>query len=182
MDRCFGRYAQREFERRWLLRRLPAELHDRTPDVHIVDWYLAGTRFRLRERTLLATDARVWKLTQKFPCEPGAFDHIVITNNYLTRAEYGVFRKLPGAEIVKRAWLIDDAAGRRYGVHAFEGGLADLILAECEYSTHEQLLASPPPPFEGVEVTMKREFTGGELIGKRFDDVKHLVEAAFISR
>ena len=57
-----------------------------------------------------------------------------MTNTYLTRAEYDVFRQLPGRRIVKCAWL-GNAGGRQYVINAFEESLAGLILAETEFAT-----------------------------------------------
>jgi CYTH domain-containing protein len=174
----FGPYAQREYERRWLLRALPPQLDPAKPGGRITDRYLTGTRFRVREQRALVSDFVVWKLTQKFPEEPGALDRIVITNNYLTREEYELFRTLPGKDMLKFGWPLK-ADGRRYVFDVFDGPLKGLILAECEYETHDELLNAPPPPFEGVDVTMMPQFTGGELIGKSFADIADLVQRTF---
>jgi CYTH domain-containing protein len=77
--------------------------------------------------------------------------------------------------MLKFGWIME-ADGRRYVIDVFDGALEGLILAECEYEMHEQLVASGPPPFKGVEVTMMPEFTGGELVGKSFADLRPLVE------
>ena len=172
----FGRYAKCEYERRWLLATLPKGLNAAQPWARITDHYLEGTRFRVRERIALQSGDVVWKLTHKFPEQHGAHDRVVITNNYLTREEYDRFRRLPGRELVKHRWMVEHDAVR-YGVDAFVGALAGLILVEREYETHEALLgSSPPPPFEGVEVTDRIEFTGGALAGKTFPEVRRTVD------
>jgi len=175
----FGRYAKREYERRWLLRTSPAALDPQRPWSRITDHYLDGTRFRLRERVRLSDNDIVWKLTQKFPEDDGAFDRVVITNTYLTRDEYETFLRLPGRRLVKHRWLLE-FAGAHYGVDAYQENLAGLITAEREYSTHEALLASSRDslPFADTDdVTHRAEFTGGALAGKSFADLAELLEA-----
>jgi len=171
--RDFGRYARREYERRWLLRALPAALDPDRPWSRITDHYLDGTRFRVRERIRLRDNGIVWKLTQKFPEKEGTFDRVVITNSYLTRDEYEMFRRLPGRRLIKHRWLVD-VAGVQYGVDAYQENLADLITAEREFPTHEALRASlrESSPFENaIDVTDRLEFTGGALAGKLFSDL-----------
>src|SRR4051812_38311097 len=67
MPADFGRYAKREYERRWLLRALPAAVDPNRPWSRITDHYLDGTRFRVPERVRLSDGEIAWKLTQKFP-------------------------------------------------------------------------------------------------------------------
>ena len=176
MSDPFGRYAKREFERRWLLAALPPAVDPQRPWARITDHYLDGTRFRVRERVALETWDVVWKLTHKFPERAGANDRAVITNNYLTREEYERFRRLPGREVTKHRWIVEQDGGR-YGIDAYLGRLGGLVTAEREYATHEELVrASPlPPPFVGVDVTNHPEFTGGALAGATFDALRDTI-------
>src|SRR5688572_2190368 len=150
MSEPFGRYAKREYERRWLLRALPPALDPQRPWSRITDHYLDGTRFRVRERVRVADGEVVWKLTQKFPEADGAIDRIVITNTYLTRGEYEIFLRLPGRRLVKHRWLLESAGGASYGVDAYQESLAGLMTAEREFASHEALVvaAAPPSPFD----------------------------------
>jgi CYTH domain-containing protein len=173
----FGRYAKREYERRWLLRTVPTGLDAARPWARITDYYLDGTRFRVRERLALDGGDVVYKLTHKFPEQPGANDRVVITNNYLSRDEYDRFRRLPGRALVKHRWLLE-YDGVQYGIDVYLDSLAGLITGEREYASHEALLASPAPPFEGVDVTDRAEFIGGALAGKSFDELRAVIDAA----
>ena len=180
MPADFGRYAKREYERRWLLRALPPALDPNRPWSRIADHYIDGTRFRLRERIRTSDNDIVWKLTQKFPEADQALDRIVITNSYLTRDEYDIFRRLPGRRLVKHRWLLE-FAGAYYGVDVYQEELAGLITAEREFSTYEALLASSSTslPFDdAAEVTHRIEFTGGALAGKAVAEIANLVDAA----
>jgi CYTH domain-containing protein len=175
MPDAFGKYARREFERRWLLPALPGGVDPAQPWARITDHYLEGTRFRVRERVALESGDVVWKLTHKFPEHDGSNDRVVITNNYLTREEYDRFCRLPGRLLVKHRWILE-REGNRYGVDAFLGPLSGLMIAEREYDTHEALVGSSAPPFEGVEVTDRTDFTGGALAGKAFDEIRQTVD------
>jgi hypothetical protein len=170
----FGRYAAREYERRWLLRNLPPELDPSRPAGLITDHYIDNTRLRLREQRDLGSGRCIRKLGQKFPERDGQLDVIVITNIYLNEAEYRTFLALPARRIVKHTWALDHN-GRRYVIDAFRESLEGLILAECEYATEPDMRAAPAPRFDGVEVTSMPEFTGGELAGRSFDDIRHFL-------
>jgi CYTH domain-containing protein len=172
----YGKYAKREYERRWLLRALPPTLDPNRPWARITDHYLDGTRFRVRERVALDSGDVVWKLTHKFAEREGANDRTVITNNYLTRDEYDRFCRLPGRAVVKHRWIVEDG-GARYGVDVFADALTGLILAEREYETHAASVIAITVPFEGVEVTDRVEFTGGALAGKSFADVRWIAHS-----
>ena len=176
MPNPFGRYAKREYERRWLLPALPAGLDPVQPWARITDHYLDGTRFRVRERVAIDSGDVVWKLTHKFPERDGANDRVLITNNYLTREEFDRFRRLPGRAVVKHRWLLEHD-GSQYGIDVYQDALAGLITAERDYASHGQLLASPAPPFDGVDVTDRAEFTGGALAGGSFDELRAVIHA-----
>src|SRR5690349_8631020 len=118
MPEDFGRYARREYERRWLLRDMPHGLDAGRPWARITDHYLDGTRFRVRERVALESGDVVWKLTHKFPEAEGANDRVVITNNYLTREEFDRFRRLSGRALSKHRWILEHGDAR-YGVDVY---------------------------------------------------------------
>ena len=170
-----GRYARREYERRWLLPALPAQLEPSGPWARLTDHYIHGTRFRLREYARTEGDV-VLKLTQKFADVPGAFDRVVITNSYLTRDEYEVFLRLPHRTVLKHRWLLD-LDGQPYGVDAYLGDLDGLIIAEREFDSSEQLAGPLQLPFEGVEITDRIDFTGGVLAGRSFAQLRDLVRS-----
>jgi hypothetical protein len=67
MPADFGRYAKREYERRWLLRALPTALDPDRPWSRISDHYIDGTRFRVRQRVRTSDNDIAWKLTAEIP-------------------------------------------------------------------------------------------------------------------
>jgi hypothetical protein len=98
------------------------------------------------------------KLTQKVPAtRPGPVSGL-ITNFYLSQAEYDLLATLPAAELTKTRlsfppYVIDVFGPPRHG----------LVLAEVEMGTDADLAACPPPAGSVAEVTSDQRFTGGRL-------------------
>ncbi|MCI3272476.1 hypothetical protein [Streptomyces cylindrosporus] len=152
-----GKYAQVERERRFLLAEPPASAAVTVSRV-IIDRYLVGTRLRLR-RAEFPDGRREFKLTQKVPVSrPGAVQGL-ITNTYLSPAEYDVLASLPAALLSKSRFSVPPL-----GVDVFDGRLQGLVLAEAEFSTDEEAQAFLPPAECVVEVTDDARFTGGRLV------------------
>jgi CYTH domain-containing protein len=141
-----SRYAHPEREQRWLLDAVPPDAVD---PVDIYDRYITGTRLRLRH----AGD--VYKLGQKIPA--GA-DTVSLTNIYLSREEYDVFRALPASELRKRRHFLQ-WHDHRIGVDEFLD--RDLVLAEVELTADEPYL--PLPPWAVKDVTADDSYSGGAL-------------------
>jgi CYTH domain-containing protein len=167
-----SRYARRERERRFLLRSLPEPLTRASEHVQIWDNYITGTRLRLRK--IRTPQTRRWrlKLTQKFAPAPPDFSSTVITNTYLSAAEYEVLSVFEGNEIRKNRYPFE-YEGRRYSIDVFLGALWGLILAETEFETDEEMRAFAPPAFVAVEVTNDETFTGGRLVELSYEELRH---------
>jgi CYTH domain-containing protein len=150
------KYALVERERRFLMAGLPPGAAARR--VEIVDRYLDGTRLRLRRVSSPGPGAPELKLAQKVPAERPGPVRGLITNIYLSPAEYDVLATLPGAELVKTRLFFPP-----YAVDVFAPPRAGLILAEAELSSEADLAACPPPPESVAEVTCDDRFTGGRL-------------------
>jgi CYTH domain-containing protein len=150
------KYALVERERRFLLAAPPSGVR-LTGERQITDCYLTGTRLRLRRVTRARSEPEL-KLTQKVPAtRPGPVSGL-ITNFYLSQAEYDLLATLPAAELAKTRlsfppYVIDVFGPPRHG----------LVLAEVEMPTDAGLAACPPPPGSVAEVTSDERFTGGRL-------------------
>ena len=152
-----GKYARVERERRFLLAEPPAPATV-TATRMITDRYLAGTRLRLR-RVESPDGGCELKLTQKVPlARPGAVQGL-ITNTYLSAAEYGLLAALPAAVLTKTRFSVPPL-----GVDVFDGHLQGLVLAEVEFTTDEKARSFVPPPECVAEVTDDARFTGGRLV------------------
>ncbi|GAA4954294.1 hypothetical protein [Actinoplanes utahensis] len=152
-----GKYARVERERRFLLAAPPppaAVTVTRT----ITDRYLTGTRLRLR-RADRSDGGCELKLTQKVPAaRPGAVQGL-ITNTYLSPAEYDVLARLPATVLSKIRFSVPPL-----GVDVFDGRLQGLVLAEAEFTTDEEAQLFVPPADCVAEVTDDIRFTGGRLV------------------
>lgn len=156
------KYARIEWERRFLLACLPPDL-DQAAYQLIEDIYITGTRLRLRRMSSPQGETLALKLGQKYLRDEQAAQQTVMTNFYLSEAEFTLLRLLPGTPLTKRRYPYR-WQGHRYSIDQFCGRLEGLILAEIEATTEEALLALPVPAFAVREVTDDIAYTGGYLV------------------
>ena len=153
------KYANSEFERRWLVDVDGRPPLDGVPFVSIVDRYIEGTRLRLRR--MIAPDGLVaLQLTKKYEADDASARLMVVS--YLTEEEYEAFSDLPGAELTKRRYKMPHA-GLIWDIDVFDGPLVGLELVEIEASDREELRAIEPPPWVVREVTHDLQFQCGSL-------------------
>jgi CYTH domain-containing protein len=153
-----GKYARVERERRFLLAGPPSP-GAVTEVRRITDRYLTGTRLRLRRVDNAADGTSVRKLTQKIPAALPGHVQGLITNTYLSPAEYDVLAALPAAVLTKTRLSVPPL-----GVDLFDPPLHGLVLAEAEFTTDEEALSFRPPREAVAEVTDDPRFSGGALI------------------
>ena len=175
MNSDFGKYALIERERRFLLRELPEPLTRASKHVQIWDNYITNTRLRLRKIRVPETKEYKWKLTQKFAPDVEDLSRTVITNTYLSRAEYEVLSVFEGNEIRKNRYPFEHE-GRIFGIDLFLGALWGLILAETSFETDEEMESLTQPPFAFMDVTNDPMFAGGSLVKLSFEDLKSEME------
>lgn len=171
------KYARVERERRFLLRDMPEPLTRASEHVQIWDNYITGTRLRLRKIRTPQTKKWTLKLTQKYAPEPHDFSRTIITNTYLSAAEYNVLSVFEANEIRKNRYPYE-YEGRLYSIDVFLGALWGLVLAETEFETDEELQSFTPPPFIAREVTNEETFTGGRLVDLTFEELRQQEEPA----
>jgi CYTH domain-containing protein len=160
-----GKYARVERERRFLLAEAPPK-SAWTAERRITDRYLTGTRMRLRRVDYLASSAREFKLTQKVPADRPGPVRGLITNIYLSEAEYQRLLPLPGAVLRKTRVSVPPL-----GVDIFEPPLRGLVLAEAEFGTDEEAYGFRPPRDVVAEVTDDARFSGGRLAHAERDEL-----------
>jgi CYTH domain-containing protein len=159
-----GKYALVERERRFLLAGPPAPSTVSAVRT-ITDRYVVGTRLRVR-RVDWADGSRELKFTQKVPiARPGAVQGL-ITNVYLSPAEYDLLASLPAAVLSKTRCSVPPL-----GVDVFGGPLRGLVVGEAEFTTDEQARSFVPPSECVAEVTDDARFTGGRLVGTARDEL-----------
>lgn len=177
LDAGAGKYACIERERRFLLKELPEGLTRASEHVQLWDNYITNTRLRLRKMRVPATKEYTWKLTQKFAPDREDFSHNIITNIYLSAAEYEIFSVFEANEIRKNRYPFEHE-GRVYSVDVFLGALWGLMLAEIEFETDEEMNALNVPSFVLTEVTNDEMFTGARLVDQTYDEIRARFQAA----
>jgi CYTH domain-containing protein len=171
-----SKYALVERERRFLLRDMPEPLTRAAEHVQIWDNYITGTRLRLRKIRVPRTKERIWKLTQKYTPEPPDFTRTIITNIYLSPAEYAVLSVFEGNEIRKNRYPFE-YEGRKYSIDVFLGALWGLVLAETDFETDEEMRDFAPPPFAVMDVSTDEMFTGARLVELSSDEIRTELKA-----
>jgi CYTH domain-containing protein len=160
-----GKYARIERERRFLLSGPPSPVSV-TARRRITDRYLPGTRLRLRRIDYLDSGDCEFKFTQKVPASRPGFIQGLITNTYLSAAEYDLLASLPAAVLSKVRLSVPPLS-----IDVFEPPLHGLIMADIEFSTDQDAQSFLPPTAAIAEVTDDPRFTGGSLVRARRDDV-----------
>lgn len=151
-----GKYAQVERERRFLLDGIPSGTRS-AEGRKIIDRYLTGTTLRLRH--VSSAHGHDYKFTQKIPsANPGPAQGL-ITNIYLSKAEYDLLAELPAQTLTKTRYSVPP-----FGIDVFDQPLNGLILAEIEFATDADLLAFQPSCQVIADVTQDPRFTGGSLV------------------
>ena len=160
-----GKYARIERERRFLMTRPPPPSAV-TGSRRITDRYLPGTRLRLRRIDHLDSGDREFKFTQKVPAGRPGYIQGLITNTYLSAAEYGLLAALPAAVLIKTRLSVPPL-----GIDVFDPPLHGLVMADVEFSTDNEAQSFRPPPAAVAEVTEDTRFTGGSLVSARRPDL-----------
>jgi CYTH domain-containing protein len=160
-----GKYARVERERRFLLAGPPPPSAV-TDSRRITDRYLPGTRLRLRRVDYRDSRACEYKFTQKVPAGRPGFVQGLITNTYLSPAEYDLLASLPAAVLSKTRLSVPPL-----GVDVFDPPLHGLVMADVEFGTDAEAQSFLPPPAAVAEVTDDPRFTGGSLVRARRQDL-----------
>ena len=155
------KYARIENERRFLLPPLDEELLKMNlPKRVILDNYILDTSLRLRE--VDSEGQKVYKLTKKTSLSPGREQ---ITTIYLSQEEYQLLNKLR-AIIVSKIRLIATYNEIMIGIDCYGNEEDELLVAEIEFETEEQMnVFVMPIPYQ-MEVTGKDEFSGFALANR----------------
>jgi CYTH domain-containing protein len=158
-----GKYACLEVECRYLVNQIPDKLLDNPQGWQITDRYFPDTRLRLRHMQSLSGNNHIYKLTQKYRSEVQSAYETIITNVYLTEAEYDRFEVLE-AKILKKKRYQYSLPNFPLSLDVFEGRHRGLILAEREVEKKADIAELVLPSFILKDVTDDPFFTGGNLV------------------
>ena len=103
---------------------------------------------------------------RRCPLAGPGFVQGLITNTYLSAAEYDLLASLP-AEVLSKTRL----SVPPLSIDVFDPPLHGLVLADAEFSTDEAARSFLPPPAAVAEVTDDARFTGGNLVRARRHDL-----------
>lgn len=161
------KYSLIEFERRWLVNK------DLIPDVTVLekiqisDKYFPDTRMRLREMINIQKGETVYKLTKKYGkistnSEP-------LTTIYLSQSEYDLYNRIEGY-LLKKIIYRYPYSGSIFLIEFFLFPESDLILAEAEAQSEEELSLLNLPDFISKEVTNEKKYEGYSIAsGLKFE-------------
>ena len=158
-----GKYACLEVEYRYLLNKTPDGLLDNHKGWLITDRYFPNTRLRLRHMESFSADEHIYKLTQKYRSETQNAYETIITNMYLTEAEYNHFEILEAKSLKKKRYQYS-VSSFSLSIDVFEGRHQGLILAEMEVDDRAKVSEFVLPSFVLKDVTEDPFFTGGNLV------------------
>jgi CYTH domain-containing protein len=159
------KYDRVERERRFLVEKFPPQPIT-VQSRRITDRYIDHTRLRLRHQAD-SNGSGIFKLTQKIPLPGRGAQQGLLTTMYLDQEEFRILAKLPAKQLNKTRYSIPP-----FGVDAFEGSLAGLILAEAEFESAAEADSLIIPPFIVHEVSEDVRFTGGRLADASRKDVE----------
>ena len=158
-----GKYACLEVEHRYLLDKIPDGLLDNPKGWLITDRYFLKTRLRLRHMQSLSGEEQIYKLTQKYRSETQNASETIITNMYLTAAEYDLLAALEGKVLKKKRYQYP-LVSFSLSIDVFEDRHQGLILAEMELDDKGEVREFILPSFVLKAVTDDAFFTGGNLV------------------
>jgi CYTH domain-containing protein len=171
LDKPFGKYAQPEVERKFLVATLPPGTTFRAA---ILDHYIPNTTLRLRR---MQTEHEVtFKLAQKLRVHPHETRVIFHTNFYLSEAEYDFLAStLPSHRLEKRRFRVHGGT-LPMSIDQFQGPLEGLLIAEVDFGANGDPSSLPMPSFARAEVTDDERFTGARLALTTHAQVKALLD------
>jgi CYTH domain-containing protein len=158
VDKKFGKYANPEVERKFLLATIPP---DTTFHADITDHYITNTTLRLRR---MQTEHEVTlKLGQKLRVNPNDTRVILHTNFYISEAEYVFLAStLPSHRLEKRRLFLR-VGNIPMAIDQFQGELEGLVIAEIDFGPDGDPSSLAIPSFALAEVTDDERFTGASL-------------------
>ena len=109
-----------------------------------------------------AGEEPIYKFGQKVRPRQDDPSVVMITNIYLSAAEYDALVGLPADIVEKTRWIVPFGDGY-LGVDEFGGRHAGLVLAEASFDDESTMWAFVPPEWCTQEVTSDDRYSGGAL-------------------
>jgi len=170
-----------ELRRVFLFEKLPAPLTPASGHLQIFDNYIENTRLRIRSMRSPETKQWTFILQQIFSVAED-LPQRKIAEIYLDEAEHQAFERFEGRKVklnervvsneIRKNRYFHEVGGRRIELDIYLGDLWGLNLAQVSFETENERTNYKIPPLLVYEVTNNPFFTGANLVGKNFADVR----------
>ena len=170
-----------QFRHVFLLQNLPEPLTRASRHLQIFDNYIENTRLRIRSIRSPETKQWTFILQQLFPVAED-LSNWKIAEIYLNDVEHQAFERFEGRKIKMNERVVSneirknryflEISGKQIEFDIYLGELWGLNLARACFETENELKNYEIPSCFVFEVTNISFFTGANLVGKKFADVR----------
>lgn len=166
-----NKIAQTEFQRLFLIERLPEPLTPASSHLQLFDRYIENTRLRLRQVRDPYTNSWTRILQQHVPAISSEFAVTKLSEIHLNDAEFALLERFAGQETRKNRYFHEfDRVPFVFDVYL--GNLRGLHTTKVEFETQELMGTFIPPPFAVFDVTNDAFFVGPSLAEKTFSEIQ----------
>ena len=163
-----------ELCRLFLVEALPAPLTPASAHLQLFDNYITETRLRLRTIRVPETKEWTYLLQQRLLLKDGDLSSMKVAEMHLNEAEHSQLETFEGNEIRKNSYF-HEFDGREFAFDIYLGPLWGLNRARVNFQNEKEMDAFLPPPFAVFEVTGEPFFDDGNLVYRKFEDVREAV-------
>ncbi len=156
-----------EIELTFLAKKLPNEIKNIVPE-YMEDFYIPeNSKFpvlRLRNKN------KKYEITKKTPVRPGDYSEHTEHTILLTETEFLSLTKASNRKVSKKRFKTK-INGYTADVDVFVGDLKGLVLIDFEFINNKEKENFILPSCCLVDVTQERTILGGQLAGKKYEDI-----------
>lgn len=175
-----------ELRRVFLTQDLPEPLTRASEHLQIFENYIENTRLRLRTIRVPQTKEWFWILQQRIQAQPDDLSGWLVSEIYLNEDEHRLFEHFEGREVRKNERIETnelrfnrypfEVNGKPVVIDVFLNPLWGLCLVKVFFQTSEEMQNFTAPEFVIAEVTQNGNFSGRNLVGKTFADVREEIK------
>ena len=160
-----------ELCRLFLVETLPAPLTPASTHLQLFDNYVTETRLRMRMTRVPETKEWTYLLQQRLRIIENDLSCWHVAEMHLNDAEHAQLETFEGNEIRKNRYF-HEFDGREFTFDVYLGTLWGLNRARVDFQNEDELRTFVPPPFAVFEVTTEPFFDDGNLVYRKFEDVR----------
>ncbi len=163
--------AANELYRAFLLDGLPEPLTRSSSHLQIFDNYIEKTRLRLRNIRDPYSNTWTYLIQQRFWTNESGSKTSKLAEIYLNEAEHAVFEQFEGTDIRKNRYF-HEFDRRLFLFDVYLGPLWGLHTARTDFASIDEMEDFEPPPFVVFEITNDPFFSGENLVGMKFEEIR----------